>query len=106
MAAQTGVTTATGSALTYYNQALPIIEESQLHYTRGHKAPVELLICGSTNTALDPSIPTLPNVLVMHHTAFLGKWHLSGHGVPNCQPAPYGFGKLDFFDTSASRYFN
>lgn len=109
IASRMGVTTATGSAEMYYNQALPVPEGSQLHDAWGHKDPIELPQAwnnGHTNTALNPSIPTLPKVLISHHAAFLGKWHLGGHGVPDRQPAAHGFEELDFFDAGASKYFN
>jgi arylsulfatase A-like enzyme len=60
----------------------------------------------TTNTALAPSIPTWPRVLATHDCAFIGKWHLGGHGAVDRQPAAFGFEELDYFDAGGSSYFN
>ncbi|MDQ8196112.1 sulfatase [Coraliomargarita sp. SDUM461004] len=109
IASRMGVTTATGSAKTYFNQALPVPVGSQPHDAWGHRDPIDApqaWVNGHTNTALDPNVPSLPQVLATHHAAFLGKWHLGGHGVPSRQPSAHGFEELNFFDAGASKYFN
>ena len=108
IASRMGFTTATPNTRTYYNQGMTPPPGFDSHDAFDHKD----VIPGSrpwtnahTNTALDPSIPTMPKVLASHDSAFLGKWHLGGHGVSERQPAAHGFEELAYFDAGGSPYF-
>jgi len=108
IASRMGVTTATPNTKTYFNQNLKAPEGYSPHDVIEHKDPVKgkrPWINATSNTALDPSIPTWPKVMKTHDCAFLGKWHLGGHGVPELQPAAHGFEELAFFDAGGSAYF-
>lgn len=61
---------------------------------------------GYSNTALDPAIPSLPQVLKTHDAFFIGKWHLGAHGVKGFQPQDHGFEVLSYYDAGASVYFD
>ncbi len=109
IASRMGVTTATPNTRTYFNQGAKPPPGFDPHDTIEHKDPIagrRPWINAASNTALDPGIPTWPRVLSTHDAAFLGKWHLGGHGVPERQPAAFGFQELAFFDAGASAYFN
>ncbi len=108
IASRMGVTTATPNTQTYFNQGKEPPAGYSPHDCYAHSDPIR----GSrpwrnahTNTGLDPAIPTWPRVLKTHDCAFLGKWHLGGHGVPGLQPAAHGFQELAFFDGGGSAYF-
>ena len=108
IASQMGVTTATPNTKTYFNQGLQTPEGSDIHDVLEHKDPVpgkRPWINATCNTALDPAVPTWPRVLTTHDCAFLGKWHLGGHGAPDRQPAAFGFEELAYFDEGGSPYF-
>lgn len=109
-AARHGFTTATPLIKTYYNQGLVPPEGFSPHDVLMHKDAIneqQAWINGRTNTALDPSLPTLPNVLKTHRSAFIGKWHLGGHGAKGFQPADHGFDEVPaWFDAGASYYFD
>jgi len=49
---------------------------------------------------------TYAELMTRHKNAFLGKWHLGGHGTPGYQPQHQGFEELSFFDGGASSFFN
>lgn len=49
---------------------------------------------------------TFAEVMNEHRNAFIGKWHLGGHGTPGYQPQNQGFEELSFFDGGASSFFN
>lgn len=50
---------------------------------------------------------TLPEILLGYHSAFVGKWHLGGAGLPAYQPQQHGFNRvLAHFDSGGSPYFN
>lgn len=109
IASRMGVTTATANTRTYFNQGMKVPEGYSPHDVLEHKDPIpgpRPWKNAQTNSALDPSIPTWPKVLASHDCAFLGKWHLGGHGVPDRQPAAHGFEELAFFDAGGSEYFN
>ncbi|MHC4370772.1 MAG: sulfatase-like hydrolase/transferase, partial [Planctomycetota bacterium] len=69
---------------------------------------------GSTLLALPAGQPgdrardeiTLAEALKGHHSAFIGKWHLGGHGAEGWQPQDQGFEELSYFDAGGSVYFN
>ena len=108
IASRMGMTTATPNSKTYFNQGQKVPAEYDPHDVLEHKDPIKgkrPWINATTNTALDPSIPTWPRVLTGHDCAFLGKWHLGGHGAPDRQPAAFGFEELAFFDAGGSPYF-
>lgn len=109
IASRLGVTTATPNTRTWYNQGMKVPEGSNPHDAFAHKDKIttpQAWINGHTNTALDPGLPTLPRVLSTHQSAFIGKWHLGGHGVPHLQPGAHGFRELAFCDAGGSTYFN
>lgn len=108
IASAMGVTTATPGTKTYFNQGLPVPEGSQPHDAYDHKDKIDIPQAwtnGHSNTALDPSLPTLPKVLKTHDSAFLGKWHLGGHGAADRQPAAHGFIELAYADLGGSNFF-
>lgn len=107
-AARLGVTTATPNTKTYQNQNLTPPVGYDPHDILEHKDPIKgkrPWINSTCNTSVDPSLPTWPKVLSTHDCAFLGKWHLGGHGAAERQPAAHGFQELAFFDSGGSPYF-
>jgi len=108
IASRLGVTTATPNSKTYFNQNLTPPQDHSPHDVIAHKDPIKgkrPWINATSNTAIDSFLPTWPKVLKSHDSAFLGKWHLGGHGVPELQPAAHGFEELAFFDAGGSPYF-
>ena len=108
IASRLGVTTATPMRKTYYNQSMEVPEGASPHDVLEHKDPIkeeQAWVNGKTNTAVDPGLMTLPKVLASHDSAFLGKWHLGGHGALSRQPAVHGFEELDYADVGGSIYF-
>jgi arylsulfatase A-like enzyme len=109
IASRMGVTTATPNTKTYHNQGLTPPDGYDPHDVLEHKDPIKgnppPWTNATTNTALDPAIPTWPRVLASHDCAFLGKWHLGGHGAAERQPAAFGFQEIAFFDAGGSPYF-
>ena len=108
IASRMGVTTATPNTKTYFNQGLNVPDGYDPHDVLEHKDPIKgklPWINATSNTALDPSIPTWPRVLATHDCAFLGKWHLGGHGAADRQPGAFGFEELAYFDAGGSPYF-
>ena len=107
-ASRIGVTTATPNTKTYFNQGLTPPPGFDPHDILEHKDPIQgkrPWINSTCNTSVDPALPTWPKVLSSHDCAFLGKWHLGGHGAPDRQPAAHGFQELAFFDAGGSPYF-
>lgn len=49
---------------------------------------------------------TIAEALTNYHSAFLGKWHLGGHGSEGYQPHNQGFEELAYFDAGGSPYYN
>ena len=108
IASRLGITTATPNTRTYFNQGMKVPEGADPHDAFAHKDSIkapQAWINANSNTSLNPSIPTLPQVLKTHDSAFLGKWHLGGHGVAERQPAAHGFQELALFDAGGSAYF-
>ncbi len=108
IASRLGVTTATPNLKTYFNQNQEPPAGHSPHDVISHEDPIKgkrPWINATSNTALDPSTPTWPKVLKTHDCAFLGKWHLGGHGAADRQPAAHGFEELAFFDSGGSSYF-
>lgn len=108
IASRMGVTTATPNTKTYFNQGLKAPDGYDPHDVVDYKDPIPgrlPWINATSNTALDPAIPTWPRVLATHDCAFLGKWHLGGHGAADRQPSAHGFQELAYFDEGGSPYF-
>jgi len=109
-AARHGFTTATPLLPTYYNQGMDTPEGSSPHDILGHKKnknKQQAWTNGRSNTGLDPALSTLPKVLKSHRSAFIGKWHLGGHGAEGFQPLDQGFDEAPaWFDAGGSTYFN
>ncbi|MGB6220188.1 sulfatase [Haloferula sp.] len=109
IASRLGITTATPNTQTYFNQGMTVPEGANPHDAFAHKDAIkapQAWINANSNTALDPTIPTLPRVLSTHDSALIGKWHLGGHGVSKLQPSAHGFRELAFHDAGGSVYFN
>jgi len=117
-AARVGVTTATpGSVRSYYNQGISppahYLPQDAIYWGDKIKAE-QALVNGSTLLALPAGQPgdrardeiTLAEALKDHHSAFIGKWHLGGHGAEGWQPQDQGFEELSYFDAGGSIYFN
>ena len=83
IAPRLGVTTATPRTRTYYNQGIQPPPGYSPHDAFAHEDPIEEPQAwrnAHSNTAVSPHLPTLPKVLATHDSAYLGKWHLGGHG--------------------------
>lgn len=96
-AASVGFTTAVPLTKTYFNQGIEPPAGNNPHDAIYHMDRIkeqQAWINGSTNTALDPELTILPEVLASHHSAFIGKWHLGGLGVKALQPVPQGFDEV------------
>ncbi|MHC4229032.1 MAG: sulfatase [Planctomycetota bacterium] len=117
-AARVGMTTATpGSVRSYYNQGIepPAAYLPQDAIYWGDKIKAEQALAnGSTLLALPAGQPgdrardeiTLAEALKHYHSAFIGKWHLGGHGAKGWQPKDQGFEELSYFDAGGSIYFS
>jgi len=108
IASRMGVTTATPNSKTCHNQGMEAPEGYDPHDVLEHKDPIKgkrPWLNATSNTALDPAIPAWPRVLATHDCAFLGKWHLGGHGAAERQPGAFGFRELAYFDAGGSPYF-
>lgn len=116
-AARLGFTTATPFRKTYYNQGLTVPEGSYAHDVLSHADNIKIqqaLLNGSTNTALpagtayDNNIDeiTIAEALPDYHSAFIGKWHVGGHGAEGYTPNEQGFEGLAWNDAGGSPYFN
>jgi arylsulfatase A-like enzyme len=116
-ASRIGFQTATaGSANTFYVQGVEPPEgfHEQDCYWADNISDPEALRNGHTLIALPSGKPqdngrdeiTLAEALKGYHSAFLGKWHLGGHGSEGYQPRDQGFEELAYFDAGGSPYFN
>lgn len=117
-AARIGFTTAvSGTVRTFYNQAMDpppgYLPQDALEWgDKAIKIP-QALLNGTTLDALPAGHPldggrtfvTLPSALAGYHSAFIGKWHVGGHGSQGWQPAAHGFEELPYFDEGGSPYF-
>ncbi len=116
-AARLGFMTATPSNVpTYYNQGLAAPEGFQEQDVIRHADAIptpQAWVNASTLVALPSGQPqdhgrdevTLAEALTGYDSAFLGKWHLGGHGSAGYQPHDQGFRELGYFDSGASPYF-
>jgi arylsulfatase A-like enzyme len=74
----------------------------------------QALLNGTTRDALASGQPsdngqdetTLAEAMSAHNAAFIGKWHLGGHGSKGWQPSNQGFREVSYFDEGGSPYFN
>ena len=75
----------------------------------------QALLNGSSNTALPAGAApdngwdetTIAEALPDYHSAFIGKWHIGGHGAKGYTPTDQGFDEAPaFFDAGGSAYFN
>jgi arylsulfatase A-like enzyme len=117
IAARIGVTTATpGTVRTFYNQGLNppagYLANDAIYW--GDKLAIpQALLNGSTLEALPSGQPldqgrneiTIAEALTGYRSAFLGKWHLGGHGARGWQPQDQGFEPLAYIDDGGSVYF-
>lgn len=111
-----GVTTATpGSARSYYskNESAPggYVAQDALYWGDPLKTP-QALLNGSTMLALPAGHEgdggqdafTFAEALPEYRSAFIGKWHLGGHGAAGYQPKDQGFEEIAYFDAGGSTY--
>jgi arylsulfatase A-like enzyme len=116
-AARVGVTTATGPEPTYYNQDMETPKGSYIHDALYHSDPIkeqQAWMNGSSSSAV-PSGSEFDNgrdemsiaeALTDYHSAFIGKWHIGGHGAKGYQPSDQGFEELVYWDAPGSVYFD
>ncbi len=116
-AARMGFMTATaGNASTFYIRGeKPPIGFTDQNALWGDKIEIQqALINGYTNIALPSGQPqdngvnetTIAEALVGYNSAFIGKWHLGGHGSEGYQPHNQGFMEIAYFDSGASQFYN
>ena len=116
-ASRLGFQTATaGGANTYYVQGIqpPDGFHEQDCYWADKISNPEALRNGNSLIALPSGQPqdkgrdeiTIAEALKGYHSAFLGKWHLGGHGSEGYQPHDQGFEELAYFDSGGSPFFN
>jgi len=115
--ARLGFTTATPLRKTWYNENREVPNGSYVHDVIDHHDNIlieQALINGSSNTALPSGTSidhgwdeiTIAEALVDYHSAFIGKWHIGGHGAEGYAPADQGFEPIAWADAGASTYFN
>ena len=115
--ARLGFTTATPLRKTWYNENLPVPEGSYAHDVIDHHDNIAIeqaLLNGSSNTALPSGAilddgwdeTTIAEALPDYHSAFIGKWHVGGHGAEGYTPSDQGFESLAWCDAGGSAYFN
>ncbi len=115
-AAKLGMMTATGSATTtFYAKGIdPPKGFSPFDELWADSIPIQqALINGYTKVVLNSGQPgdktnetTISEGLKGYDAAFLGKWHLGGHGAVGYQPRDQGFRELAYFDAGGSPYYN
>lgn len=116
-AGRLGFTTATPVRNTYYNQQISPPDGFYPHDVLYHGDDIKIQqawINGRTNTALPSGQPiddgrdeiSLAEALPDYHSAFIGKWHVGGHGAEGYQPADQGFEPLAWYDAGGSPYFD
>lgn len=117
ISARIGVTTATPNTVrTFYNQGLTpppgYLANDALYWGDTIKIQ-QALLNGSTLEALPSGQPldagrdeiTIAEALTGYRSAFIGKWHVGGHGARGWQPHDQGFEPLAYTDEGASVYF-
>jgi len=118
ISARIGVTTATPNTVrTFYNQGLTpppgYLATDALYWGDPIKIQ-QALLNGSTLETLPSGQPldqgrdeiTIAEALTGYRSAFIGKWHLGGHGSRGWQPHDQGFESLAYTDEGGSPYFN
>lgn len=116
-AARVGVTTATGPEPTYFNENMAVPEGSYIHDALYHVDPIEeqqAWMNGSSSAAVPAGSDfdngkdelSLAEALPDYHSAFIGKWHIGGHGARGHQPSDQGFEELVYWDAPGSVYFD
>ncbi|MBI5690542.1 MAG: sulfatase [Verrucomicrobia bacterium] len=116
-AARLGFTTAVGGNVrTFYNQGWRpppgYLAQDAVEWIDKITIP-QALLNGTTIDALPSGQPadegrnetTIAEAMPGHHSAFIGKWHLGGHGSKGWQPRDQGFEELSYFDEGGSPYF-
>lgn len=104
-----GVTTATPqTARSYYslNQTPPngYLPLDARYWGDPIKTP-QALLNGTTLLALGRDELTFAEALTGYRSAFIGKWHVGGHGSEGYQPHDQGFEEIAYFDAGASPFF-
>ncbi len=108
-AASQGFMTATpGGYQTYYNQGMETpdgfyAQDGLENKTDRAHWP---LTQGLSNIALPLGETTIAEALTGYNSAFIGKWHLGGHGSEGFSPSDQGFEELAWFDSGGSVYFD
>jgi len=113
-----GITTATPSAVrSYYNSGKTpppgYLAQDAIHWGDDIRTP-QALLNGSTLLALPSGRPedggrnalTFAEALPEYRSAFLGKWHVGGHGSVGYQPGDQGFEPLAYLDSGGSTFRN
>jgi arylsulfatase A-like enzyme len=117
-AARIGFTTAVGGNVrTFYNQGIEppggYVAQDAVEW-KDSIGIQQALLNGTTRDALASGHPldlgqdemTLAEAMPKHESAFIGKWHLGGHGSDGWQPKDQGFDQIAYFDEGSSPYFN
>lgn len=116
-AARIGMTTAVGGNVrTFYNQGIAppegYVAQDALEWV--DKISIQqALLNGTTIDALPSGQPadqgrdelTIAEAMTEHRSAFIGKWHVGGHGSRGWQPRDQGFEEISYFDEGGSPYF-
>ncbi len=116
-AGKLGFTTATPATATYYNQNIPVPKGYFPNDVLRHEDPIKIQQAwtnGISNTGLPSGTEydngkdevTIAEALKDYHSAFIGKWHVGGHGAEGYQPADQGFDPLAWYDAGGSVYFD
>ena len=117
-AAKLGFTTATPhTARSWYSRNMEppegYLEQDAVYWGDDIEIP-QALLNGSTLLALPSGQSgddgrnevTFAEALESYHSAFIGKWHVGGHGAAGYQPHDQGFETISYFDAGGSPYFN
>lgn len=116
-AGRLGFTTATPARDTYYNQNKTIPDGYYPNDVLYHGDRISIQqpwINGQSNTGIPAGTKydngkdeiSLAEALPDYHSAFIGKWHVGGHGAEGYQPADQGFEPLAWADAGGSVYFD
>lgn len=116
-AARVGVTTAAGPEPTYFNQNMETPKGSYIHDALYHSDPIieqQAWMNGSSSSAVPAGSEfdngsdemSMAEALTDYHSAFIGKWHIGGHGARGQQPSDQGFEELVYWDAPGSVYFD
>jgi len=116
-AARVGVTTAAGPEPTYFNQNMETPKGSYIHDALYHSDDIkeqQAWMNGSSSSAVPAGSEfdngsdemSIAEALTDYHSAFIGKWHIGGHGARGQQPSDQGFEELVYWDAPGSIYFD